>query len=231
MEHIAPLIQTVLWVALIGGILWRFNVPLHGLLTALQKRVEDGSNIKAGPFELTEKLKPQDPTAQKAKVATEIQEELEATLPASSVEQSVATRAHSALAKYFQAEDLALRAIQADYGSPISRQVTAGRDGGFDGVFMEGGRTTVVEVKYVSGDTSPRRFRDTISRITGAIQQYKWSNPQIVLALVFERSADVETLRARLAPLFAENPVPVVIRCYTIAELQARFGLGDRDAG
>jgi hypothetical protein len=153
MEHIAPLIQTVLWVALIGGILWRFHVPLHG------------------------------------------------------------------------------RAIQAEYGAPINRQVTAGRDSGFDGVFLAAGRTTVVEVKYVSGDTSPRRFRDAIWRITGAIQQYKWDNSQIVLALVFERDEDVETLRQRLALVFAENPVPVVIHCYTIAELQARFGLGDRDAG
>jgi hypothetical protein len=193
--------------------------------------VEDGSNIKAGPFELTEKLKPQDPTAQKAKAASEIQEELQAALPSTSVGQSVAPRANSARAKYFQAEDLALRAIQAEYGAPINRQVTAGRDSGFDGVFLAAGRTTVVEVKYVSGDTSPRRFRDAIWRITGAIQQYKWDNSQIVLALVFERDEDVETLRQRLALVFAENPVPVVIHCYTIAELQARFGLGDRDAG
>lgn len=231
MEHIAPLIQTILWVALIAGIVWRFHIPIYGLLTALQKRVETGSNVKAGPFELTEQLKPQDPTLQKAKVATEIQEVLQTEpqfLPAT---ESVSQRSVSVRAKYFQAEDLVLRAIQAEYGATVSRQVTAGRDGGFDGLFVSSGRTTVVEVKYISGQGSGHSFQSTIARITASIQQYGWQNPQIVLALVFERSEDIARTRERLALMFAKNPVPVIVRCYTVAELQAQFGVGGDDAG
>ena len=233
MEHIAPLIQTILWVALIAGVVWRFHAPIHGLLTALQKRVEAGSNIKAGPFELTDQLKPQDPVLQKAKVATENQEVLQAEHALLPAVESVSQRSATVQARYFQAEDLVLRAIQAEYGAPVSRQVTAGRDDGFDGLFVAAGRTTVVEVKYVSGDGPGHRFQSTIKRITESIQRYGWKNPQIVLALVFERSEDIARSRERLSLMFAKNPVPVIVRCFTIAELQAQFGLGGvgQDAG
>lgn len=232
MEHIAPLIQTFLWVALIAGIVWRFHLPIDGILTALQKRVEAGSNIKAGPFEITDQLKPQDPVLQKAKVATEIQEALKNEHPPHPVVESVSQRSASVQARYFQAEDLVLRAIQTEYGSPVNRQVTAGRDDGFDGLFVTAGRTTVVEVKYISGEGASHRFQATIKRTTDSIQQYGWQNPQIVLALVFERSEDIATSRERLSLMFAKNPVPVIVRCFTISELQAQFGIGggDRDA-
>src|SRR5436309_3289517 len=61
MDHIAPLIQTALWTGLIAGIVWRFHLAIHGLLTALQKRVETGSTLKAGPFELIDRLHPLKP--------------------------------------------------------------------------------------------------------------------------------------------------------------------------
>ena len=231
MEHIAPLIQTILWVALIAGIVWRFHVPIYGLLAALQRRVEAGSNIKAGPFELTDQVKPQDPMLQKAKVATEIREFLQAELPFMSPVESIAQRSASVQERYFQAEDLVLRAIQAEYGTPVNRQVAAGRDSGFDGLFITAGRTTVVEVKYVSGEAPGHRFQSTINRITQSIQQYGWQNAQIVLALVFERSEDIARSRERLTLMFSHNPVPVVVRCFTRAELQAQFGVADPDAG
>ena len=36
-EHITPLIQTLLWVGLIAGLVWRFHVPINGVLLALQR--------------------------------------------------------------------------------------------------------------------------------------------------------------------------------------------------
>ena len=96
---------------------------------------------------------------------------------------------------------------------------------------MAASRATVVEVKYVSGIGSPRRFQDAIGRITNALQQYRWTNAQIVLALVFERGEDVESLKQRLSLMFAENPVPVAIRAFTLTELQEKFGLREHDAG
>jgi hypothetical protein len=233
MEHIAPLIQTVLWVGLIAGALWRFHGPIYGILVALQKRVESGSNIKAGPFELTEQLKPQDPFKQKEKAATEVQEAFqppagEASTP--SLPPTMRSRA-TVQARYFQAEDLVLRTIQAEYGATISRQVTAGADMGFDGAFVSNGRLNIVEVKYVANVGAISRFRMTLEHISSAIARYGWHNVQIILAVVFERGDDVPKASEHLQELAQNLPVPVVVRCYSFAELQVKFGVAGNDSG
>ena len=236
MEHIAPLIQTVLWVGLIAGIVWRFHSPIYGLLVALQKRIESGSNVKAGPFEISDQLKPQDPIAQKAKVAEEVQEVLQAqseAQPAGVVPAAVPAPATSkqVQARYFQAEDLALRALQSEYGIPVSRQVTAGRDSGFDGLFMLNGRPTIVEVKYVAAGSKVGRVRPSIEKVTDAVRNYGWKNAQIILALVFEGSDDVQRAREFFSSVFAENPVPVVVRVFTFDQLREQFGVECGHAG
>jgi hypothetical protein len=225
MEYIAPLIQTVLWVGLIAGIVWRFHTPIYGLLVALQKRIESGSSVKAGPFEITDQLKPQDASAQKEKAAVEIQEVLEGQAPGTGIAKPTTAPLSTIQARYFQAEDLALRAIQSEYGSPISRQVTAGRDSGFDGVFTSGGRTSVVEVKYVLGKGQATKIRPAIHRLTKIIQQYNWENTQIVLVLVFENEEDVKHSMELLSQAFSENAIPVEVRVFTMAHLLARFGV------
>lgn len=221
MEHIAPLIQTLLWVTLIAGVTWRFHGPIYGLLEALRKRVEAGSNIKAGPFEISE-LVPQDPESQREKAAEETQEALEAedlTLPEKE-------RASSTTARYYQAEDLALRAIQADYSVPVKRQVTGGRDEGFDGVFEVGGVRNIVEVKYIAGKGHNQKLKSTVHRLTHTIQQYGWPDSQIILVLVFESREYAQNARAVLGSAFAQNSVPVKVHTFVMSELEARFGVG-----
>jgi hypothetical protein len=231
MEHIAPLIQTVLWVALIAGIVWRFHAPIYGLLVALQKRIEAGSNVKAGPFEISDQLKPQDPNAQKEKATAEAQDALDAQSQAVPVAKSLVGPLTQIRARYFQAEDLALRAIQTEYGSPIKRQVTAGRDSGFDGVFITDGRTNVIEVKYITNQGQNQKLKQTIQRLTSTIQQYGWPNAQIILALVYEREEDVKHARELFSVAFAQNEVPVVVRVFTMPQLNAQFGVGEQNAG
>jgi hypothetical protein len=231
MEHAAPLIQTVLWVGLIAGIVWRFHEPIYGLLVALQKSIEAGSSIKAGPFELTNQLKPQNALSQKERAATEVQEVLRsepAPLEASTPDSE---RIAKVQARYFQAEDLVLRAMQSEYGAPMNRQVTAGRDAGFDGVFLSAGRINVVEVKYIADEGSVRRFKVTIDRLTHSIQQYGWTNAQIVLALVFEHPEKIGRTNETLSAMFSANVVPVVVRCYGLADLQAQYGVGEQREG
>jgi hypothetical protein len=228
MEHIAPLIQTILWVGLIAGIVWCFYAPIYGLLVALQKRIEGGSNIKAGPFEITEQLKPQDPILQNQKVSAEIQEVVQAEDHTETAVTPSPERSTEIKARYFQAEDLVLRALQAEYGAPLSRQVTAGRDAGFDGIFVSGGRTNIVEVKYIAGKGQSSRFKPAIQHLTESIQQYAWPNPQIILALVFENEADVKHSRELLSSAFLQNAIPVVVRTFTMAQLRAQFGVGDQ---
>lgn len=234
MEHIAPLIQTVLWVGLIGVVLWRFYEPIHGLLVALQKRVEAGSTIKAGPFELTEQLKPQDPAKQKQKAASEIEEVLQVSNdtgagPAPAPE---GERPADIQAKYFQAEDLVLRAIQAEYGATISRQVTAGSDMGFDGAFVTNGRLNIVEVKYLRGPSgNVSRLRPSINRLANTVAAYGWNNAQIILAVVFERSEEVARATEMLKSLVAEARIPTVVRCFSLQELQRNFGVAENPDG
>jgi hypothetical protein len=71
MEHWASLIQTFLWVGLTGGIVIWARKPLHGILTALHKRIEGGSDVTAGPFSVKD-LKPQPPDQQREKAMAEL---------------------------------------------------------------------------------------------------------------------------------------------------------------
>ena len=231
MEHIAPLIQTVLWVGLIAGIVWRFHAPIYGLLVALQRRIEAGSNVKAGPFEITDQLRPQDPNAQREKAAAEIKEAISDQPPVATGADMLGKATTSIHDRYFQAEDLALRAMQSEYGVPMHRQVTAGRDSGFDGVFSSGGKTNVVEVKYIASKGKSPRMRESIHRLTKIIQQYAWQNAQIILVLVFESQEDVKNQKEILSIGFSENAVPVVVRVFTMAQLEAQFGVGGRNEG
>lgn len=237
MEHAAPLIQTVLWVGLIAGIVWRFHSPIYGLLVALQKRIEGGSSVKAGPFEISDQLKPQDPIAQKEKAAGEVQEVLQGQdlhVEAGQAASPVATqvgRAALIQSRYFQAEDLVLRSLQAEYGVPVSRQVTAGRDSGFDGLFLANGRTNVVEVKYVAGRGRSPAVKASIQKLTAAIREYGWDNSQIILALIFENSDDVRYVREMLSTAFSGNAVPVVVRVFTMDQLREQFGVASEATG
>jgi hypothetical protein len=138
-------------------------------------------------------------------------------------------RAATLQATYFQAEDLALRAIQAEYGTTISRQVTAGRDIGFDGAFVTNGRLNIVEVKYVRSLKTIPRFQQTLERLASTVSRYGWKNVQIVLALVFERPEDVTPGTRHIEDIAAGLPLPVAIRSYGFADLQRRFGVSGVD--
>ncbi len=233
MEHIAPLIQTVLWVGLIGGIVWRFHAPIHGLLTALQKRVEAGSTLKAGPFELVDQFWPQEPEKQKEKVEAELLEALPSP-PTPSPESPALTpplERRNRQAIYFQAEDLALRAIQSEYGQPISRQLTAGADFGFDGVFTINGRLNIVEVKYVRDIKTIPRLRSSLERVVDAVLKYNWRNFQLLLVVVFERDEDVPKADIPLLRTVKGLKVPVTVRPFSLPELQRRFGLVAGEGG
>jgi hypothetical protein len=133
-------------------------------------------------------------------------------------------------AKYFQAEDLVLRAIQSEYGATVSRQVTAGADMGFDGAFVSNGRLNIVEVKYLARPfANLPGLEASIHRLAKAISQYRWRNVQIVLAVVVESSEDIPKVTVRLQSLVDQSslPVPVIVRCYSFSELQQKFGIAE----
>ena len=211
--------------------IWRFHRPIDGILTAVHKRLAEGSNLKAGPFELIGQLRPQNRKTTQEKSAQEIQEALEERPAGGSDTQPTprstnpATTTGRIQAKYLRVEDLVLRALQAEYGTNVSRQVTAGADHGFDGAFVSNGRLAIVEVKYAMSLESLVRFPTALERIVQAVSRYGWRNVQIILAVVFERLEDVGPGALRLEDIATGIPIPVVIRTYSLAELEERFGL------
>ncbi|HSD17492.1 MAG TPA: hypothetical protein VLC71_09595 [Thermomonas sp.] len=236
MEHIAPLLQTLLWVLLVGGIAFRFHKPIHELLEALADRIKKGSDIKAGPFSVTG-MQPLPPKDQAARANEEIAESLRASteheqtdtpqIESRPAPTPIPTASPQYRAKYFQAEDLALRAIEAEFGKPINRHVTAGQDKGFDGTFVLEGRLNIVEVKYVTGHSSPDFFRAALQQIESVINQYHWRSVNIVLAVVVDQTSYTEDVRRVATRLADEAQVPTAVRVYPLSELQTKFGVID----
>lgn len=254
MEHWGPLLQTVLWVGLIGSVVWWARTPLHGILIALQKRIESGSEIKAGPFSIVDPLRPQQPSEQLQKIEQEAQtleaeqppptvvlmpevsaplqfnaaapgEPLEPLQPTDSERyaRSRAIRNQMAL----QSEDLVMRLLQSEYGVAIQRQMTGGKDPGYDGVFTSPmGRISVIEVKFVSAGTAMKawpRLRDSIALVANSVHNYGWQSPQLIVAIVFENADDIACALPRLKMDDFKASGDIVIRTFAYDELVRRF--------
>src|SRR6266516_3225790 len=74
MEAWIPFFQTLLWILFIVGVLWKFNTQAIALLDAIKTRIEKGSSVKAGLFELGQDLKPQEPEQQKKRLDDEVRQ-------------------------------------------------------------------------------------------------------------------------------------------------------------
>jgi len=223
MEYITSLIETILWVGLIVWLVFRFQSQIEAIVTSIQKRIDSGSTIKAGPFTV-EDLRPQPVEDQKKKAKEEIQEAIGQDTGTTNTEarQKVAD---ALLSVYMRAEDLALRAIQSDYGATINRQVTAGRDPGFDAAFVKDGRLHIVEVKYVQDVSSIIRIRPSIERLANSIEKYHWKNAEIVLAVVMANNIDIHEADKKFFQALEGIQVTVNIRPFYIGDLEARFGI------
>ena len=210
MDHVLPFLQTLLWVGLIGGIVWRFNGPLHGLLSALQRRVEAGSGIKAGPFELSAPIRSQLPDEQKEKATAEVQ----------AISQGGSRGPMQQLRdRYVQVEDLALRAVQVAYKIPIGRQVVVGRDARFDGAFTKYENLYVVEVKYLPGEPKPSLIREALEQASKLLIDSGVHKATIVLAVVFDNDEHISNVEVMLPQLTAFSAFPCDVRLYSRSKL------------
>lgn len=226
----AALGQTILWVSLIVWIVRKFNPHILGLLTVLQKRIEEGSSIKFGMLEVAA------PSQQQQKASIEIAETSESALPQTSggpsqESSSVGDSSKSARQRYyFQAEDLALRAIQAEEGQPIIRQVGFhgdSRAGFFDGAYEANGVFNVVEVKYVPHRGKTPNIRAALGSIIAALKRNaSGRKAKVILAVVFEGQPEAQVI-VDLHNLSTGLEYPVVVRTFTLGELQRRFGIAD----
>lgn len=240
------LAQTILWVLLVSGIVAYFRKPLYALLDALAERIKSGSDIKAGPFSL--QMRPLAPSAQAERAGEEIREAFANSTPGTAAQvvcpsgQTGAnpqppsptpapvtspTPTPEFRTAYFQAEDLALRALQAEFGCPIDRQVTAGMDGGFDGAFVLNNRLKIVEVKYLAGRPNTSQIRRSLDAIQGVLLRYPWKSVDVILAVVVDMTGAVDRVREELTMAVSSTPIPTELRVYSMTELQIRFGVAD----
>lgn len=242
MEHWGPFLQTVLWVGLIGGIAWRFHKPIQQLLEALTERISSGSDVTAGPFSL-KVMQSLSVPEQAARANREIEEaNALANSPgfpvlddvAAEVSSLPATPGPTALsptpqfrAQYFQAEDLALRAVQAEFGQPISRQVSVGPNQHFDGAFVHNNRVNIVEVKYIAKVPSKAILHQLLRRAESYVLGNNLKSVNLILVAVVDRTLDVEVTQKRFMAVADEASIPTVVRVYALSELQAKFGIVD----
>lgn len=223
----APVLQTLFWVSLVVALVLWFNEPIREILSALQRRIESGSTVKAGWFELTQQLQPEPPEDQRQRAKIELEEALPAQPPEPPPHGTVASLDPST--QFLLVEDLALRALQADLGVPLNRQISAGPDAGFDAAFARDGRLNIVEVKYFQGSVTPAKLRTALERIAIAVQRVRWKNVRVILVLVYKRAESVAANEERVREAIANAPLPVDVRTYTLAELRNRFGIAASD--
>ena len=235
MQYIAPLLQTLLWVGLVAAIVIRYNKPIHGLLIALQRRIEAGSAIEAGPFKLGADVKPTPPAQQRERSETELAQIVNEQLNEPAVPGAEAlppkaepTRLRS---RFFQAEELALRAVQTEFNAPINRQVSMGPGLAADGAFIQNDELHLVEVKFI---VRPKNARSTIERTLSQYQRgfgaTRKRSVVIVLALVFEYESDVTSSTLEFQEIANSTGLRVEVRGYSLKQLQAVYGLSADDA-
>jgi len=235
MEYWSPLLQTILWVILVGGITWKFYRPIYSLLEALADRVRGGSDVTAGPFSVRG-VQPTPPSEQAARASEEIKEahliaqsdsEEQGSTEPSPRSAPSSTPTPQFRAQYFQAEDLALRAVQAEFGEPINRQVQMGGIATFDGAFVKSHRLNVVEVKYWAKAPTTPIAQQVFAKLLSRFKLVTFKSINIIFVAVVDRTSDVPSLVARLTKLSDEAPIPTVVRVYSLSELQAKFGVVD----
>lgn len=140
--------------------------------------------------------------------------------------------ANTSQAQAYLAEDLAMRTIQAEFNTPVRRQVTGGQDGGFDGVFESKGAVQIVEVKYIGKRASPgetaARIRESLLRIQRETSRYGWTSAEIILATVFA-SAAIPPEHKQAIEAMCSDIGRVTLRFYTLGKLKRQWGIDAED--
>jgi hypothetical protein len=225
---LVPLIQTILWVSLILFLVLWLNKPIRQLLAAVRQRVETGSAVKAGWFELSE-LRTQ-PVEQQLLRTKEDAAEVARSTQENSEKDHGENAAPLKTSNILLAEDLALRALQADLGVPFNRQISLGPDTGVDAAFARNGKLNLIEVKFFPGPAEPRLVREALDRLSASVKALHWGNVQFIAILVFQHREDVYLPAVGFNDALRGMDIPVEIKTYALSELMSRFGVEDGDA-
>ena len=87
-----------------------------------------------------------------------------------------------------------------------------------------GERLYIVEVKLYRKRVASARLSATLAALAQAIRARGWQHTRIVLAAVFDQPDDLPAQLGLLQAAADATPsVPVIVRCFTLADLQRRF--------
>lgn len=220
-----PLASTLVWAVLIVGLVVWFRRPIRSILSAIQKRIEGGSTVKAGWFELSDQLRVQSPAEQRENTKAAVAEAASSTPPTAQTTH-IPSRSEVA-SRYFLAEDLALRAVQAEYEVPITRQVAHSSGVRFDAAFAKDGRLHVVEVKAFFAGPQPEKLRASLLRVANAAREMGGPQALLVAAFVVEQPDSTDAARVRATEALKGLPIGVVVRVYSLSELKSAFGVSE----
>lgn len=220
-DQLFGFLSTLIWAALIATLIFAFRKHVSVFLTNLNARLAGGSSIEM-PWLKLGAVTSQSPEQQAAGIDKAIRQPTgDGT---QDLEPRVVEDSDKEKARFLAVEDLALREVQAEFETPISRQIQA--DGQpFDAMFAVGQVAYLVTVADLSGAKTSKFALTVVSMLAQPISKTGWKNARGLLALVYE-SADVDLLQQK--EIFLKQAklmiVPIEIRTYKLQDLEAKYG-------
>jgi hypothetical protein len=229
MEHlkdVIPLLQTLLWVGLIGGVIYRYHDLIESIIGSLKTRIDSGGGVKLGPVELAALAKPLAAEQQIKKLNEDVAQLVEAEKAERTVGAPPPVNKENVQAQYLLAEDLALRELQSEFQITIGRQLQIGGNLAFDGAFAKDGKLHIVEVKYSRRPLLSHMVQQTVEKILTRTRNRGWKNTRLILAVVYgDTRIDLEKEKERIANAISGYGEEVIVRCYQLSELATKFGI------
>lgn len=195
----------------------------------LEKAEKLKEEIEEIQFENNEGIEFESEKTYETKHATQAQPEVVPDLDPRTIRRQIRVR-------YELAEDLILNKISNELGQVVQKDMrfsSHGRKFVFDGVVVNDGKLTAIEVKYFkSHNQITPRFRDVFLSILDAAERLPESVRKefsLILAIATEEpSSEHETIVKRLSEYIGITPFGVDIRVFNIGDLKKEFKLNDQ---
>jgi len=191
MQHLAPLLQTALWVGLIVYLVRRYDKALRSVVDALRARIEAGSDVTVGKMLEIKGYRPADTGSQARKLDVEVDDALKQELEPNAVVAAEAVVAEPAAA-YPAPVSMDLDSTIAE-PPPASYEVTKALFGGPESVR----RLELKKRIALLEDLAIRRLQEQFN--TQILRQV--SGPSgVVLDGVFVRNGEMHTVEIKFFP-------------------------------
>jgi hypothetical protein len=221
-DQLFGFLGTLVWATLIAALIFVFRKHVGEFLTNLNARLAGGSAIEM-PWLKLGAVTPQSPEQQAAGIAKAIHQATPN--EAQELKPRVVEDDDREKARFVAVEDLALREVQAEFETPMSRQIqVAGQP--FDAMFAVGQVVYLVTVADVSGSKTSNFALAVITMLAQPISKIGWKNARGLMALVYD-DADVDLLQQK--EVFLQQAklmiVPIEIRAYKLQDLEVKYGI------